>query len=548
MSLAADAIFHNGRIYTVDAARSWASAVAVAGGRILAVGDDGDILALRGPATTVTDLRGRMMLPALGDIHNHHARGGELDLYELNFTTALDFDGILALVAERAARVGPDAWICGGIWSSALGPRLADPASRAALDEAAGGRPVSLIDDSLHNRWVSSRALQLAGITRDTPDPKDGFIQRDGRGEPTGVLIEKAMALVTRAAAAAIEDPVAHLALCSRRAVEILNGYGITSFQDATSTLEMMQALHRLDANGELNARVVVSLPAYDTLNGASLFGEALIARREEFRTPRLRPDFVKFFNDGVPMTRTAAMFDAYRPAEDGSVMVCHPFLSQPDLVRWIRRAARHGMGIKIHCAGDLAVHATLDAIEIVRDIDGPGPMHQIAHPGYVRPDDIPRFARLNVLADLCPALWMPSTMIQAIVDVVPAERARRYWPFRDMQEAGVLMAGGSDWPVLGLPDPWFGLHGMVTRSNPRAPELGTFWPEQALDLSTAIEVYTINVARGMGLAAETGSIEPGKSADLIVLDRNLFDIAPAEIARTRVLQTWFEGRLVHEA
>lgn len=548
MSRTADAIFHNGRIYTVDAARSWASAVAVAGGRILAVGDDAGILALRGAGTEVIDLQGRMMMPALGDIHNHHARGGELDLYELNFTTALGFDDILGLVAERAARLGPDDWISGGIWSSKLGARFADPASRAALDEASGGRPVSLIDDSLHNRWVSSRALELAGITRDTPDPKDGFIQRDAHGEPTGVLIEKAMALVTRAAAAAIKDPVAHLALCSRRAIEILNGFGITSFQDATTTLEMMQALHGLDAKGELNARVVVSLPAFDTLNGTALYGEALLARREEFRTPRLRPDFVKFFNDGVPMTRTAAMLDAYRPAEDGSVTVCHPFLPQPELVRWIRRAARHGMGIKIHCAGDLAVHATLDAIEIVRDIDGPGPMHQIAHPGYVHPDDIPRFARLNVLADLCPALWMPSAMIQAIVDVVPDERARRYWPFRDMKDAGVLMAGGSDWPVLGLPDPWFGLQGMVTRANPRAPELGTLWPEQALDLPTAIEVYTINVARGMGIAAEAGSIEPGKSADMIVLERNLFDIPPGEIARTRVLQTWFEGRRVHAA
>jgi hypothetical protein len=310
----------------------------------------------------------------------------------------------------------------------------------------------------------------------------------------------------------------------------------------------MLQALQQLDRAGQLNARVTGSLPAYDTLNGTDLYGEALLARREEFRSPRIRPDFVKFFNDGVPMTRTAAMLDAYLPAADGSVTVCHPFLPQPELVAWIRKAAVHGMGIKIHCAGDAAVRATLDAIEIVRDIDGPGPMHQIAHPGYVHPDDIPRFARLNVLADLCPAIWMPSALMQSVFDVMGETRARHYWPFKDMKAAGTLMAGGSDWPVIGLPDPWFGLQGMVTRANPRAPELGTLWPEQALDLPTAIEVYTINVARGMGISDLCGSIAPGKLADLIVLDRNLFDIPLTGIAQTRVLQTWFEGRLVHEA
>jgi hypothetical protein len=245
-------------------------------------------------------------------------------------------------------------------------------------------------------------------------------------------------------------------------------------------------------------------------------------------------------------MTRTAAMLDAYLPNADGSVTVCHPFLPQPELVSWIRKAASFGMGIKIHCAGDAAVRATLDAIEIVRDIDGPGPMHQIAHPGYVHPEDIPRFARLNVVADLCPAIWMPSALMQSVFDVMGEKRARHYWPFKDMKAAGTLMAGGSDWPVIGLPDPWFGLQGMVTHANPRAPELGALWPEQALDLPTAIEVYTINVARGMGIADLCGSLEPGKLADLIVLDRNLFDIPLTEIARTRVLQTWFEGRLVH--
>ena len=203
---------------------------------------------------------------------------------------------------------------------------------------------------------------------------------------------------------------------------------------------------------------------------------------------------------------------------------------------------------MKLHCAGDAAVRDTLDAIEIVRDLNGPGPRHQIAHAGYVDPADIPRFARLDVVADLCPAIWFPSPIITAIDAVVPAGRAGRYWPFRDMQAAGVLMAGGSDWPVVGLPNPWYGMAGMVTRRHPLGTYPGALWPEQALDVATAVEVYTLNVARALGLDGITGSIEVGKSADLAVLDRDLFAIPPEAIAATRVLATWFEGRLVHEA
>ena len=547
MQPAADFIFENAKIYTVDPARGWAEEVAVRKGKIVHVGAAGSARGLRGPETKLHDVKGRMVLPGLGDVHNHHMRGGQLDLFELSFPASASFDQILALVRERAARVAPDEWICGGIWSSELIARLSTHEARAALDAASAGRPVMLRDDSLHNRWVNSRAIEIMGLTARTPDPELGHIERDpATGAPVGLLLEKASALAERAALASIADPLGRETASTKRAVEILNGYGVTAYQDANTTLSMLQALAGLDRRGELNAWCVGSLPVFDTLTGTEFFGEALIARCEDYRTPHVRPDFLKLFMDGVPMTRTAAMRDAYLPDENGRAVVCHSFLRLPEVVHWLVRAETLGKGVKVHCAGDAAVHDILDAVEIVRRMRGPGPTHHIAHASFIDPADVPRFAELNVVADLCPAIWFPCAITVANAAVMGAARADRYWPNRDLHASGALLAGGSDWPVVGLPDPWFGLEGMVTRRNPRGGYPGALWPEQALDLATALEVYTRNPAHAMGLGHATGSIEVGKSADMIVLERNLFEVDPDQISKTRVLATLFEGRLVH--
>lgn len=544
----ADVIFHGGKVYTVDGKRRWAEAVAVKRGRIVAVGSDAALRKWRSPGTQLHDLQGGMMMPGLVDVHNHHTRGGQLDLFEVSFTSAHSYDDILKLVRARAETTQAGEWICGGIWSSELIPRLLTMAAKADLDAASLGRPVMLRDDSLHNRWVNSAALDVIGIGPHTADPEDGTIMREaGTNAAVGLLVEKASALAERAVAKGTRNGAKRDIASTRRAVEILNGYGVTAYQDANTTLPMLKALSALDKAGALNAWCVGSLPAFSTLTGAELYGDGLIARRNEFRSRHVRPDFVKLFMDGVPMTRTAAMLEPYKPDEQGRSVLCRSFIPIPEMVRWFAKAEKLGMGVKVHCAGDAAVRDTLDAIEIVRNFHGPGPMHHIAHAGYVDPADIPRFSRLNVVADLCPAIWVPSPIITAIHAVMPDDRAGRYWPNRDMHASGALMAAGSDWPVVGLPDPWFGLEGMVTRKNPRGTYPGALWPEQALDLATVIEIYTRNPARAMGLGDITGSIEVGKSADLIILDRDLFACAPDDLADTKVLQTYFEGRLVHE-
>jgi len=547
-------IFHNGRVFTADAAAGRAEAMAVAGGTIVAVGSNLDVKGLAGPGTRTVDLGGGMLLPGIVDVHNHHLRGGQADLYELKLLPTMSLDAVLEAVRARCATTKPGEWVFGGIWGSQLVEVIGRASSLAALDAVSGAHPVMLRDDSQHNRWVNSRALELIGIDDGTPDPPDGQILRDAEtGAATGLLLERASGLAEQAVERSIPDLAERNKASCRRAVEILNGFGVTAFQDATTTLAFLEALAALDHANELNGWCVASLPGQRTLSGADLVGDALIMRRETYRTRHVRPDFIKLFMDGVPTTRTAAMLTPYRATRLQGCCFCgDPLISIPDLVRWIAKAEKHQMRVKVHCTGDAAVRDTLDAIDVVRSFNGPGngagATHQIAHAGFVAPADIPRFRALDVAADLSPIIWYPGPIQQAIRAAMPEDRADCYWPLRDFRDAGALMAAGSDWPVVANPDPWLGIEGMITRRNPRGGYDGALWPEQALDLETVLRIYTINAARAMGLSDLTGSIEAGKSADFILVDRDLFATAPERLSQTKVLSTWFEGRQVHEA
>jgi predicted amidohydrolase YtcJ len=547
-------IFHNGSVFTADAAASRVQAIAVAGGTFVAVGNDLDVKSLAGPGTEMVDLRGRMLLPGIVDVHNHHLRGGQADLYELKILPTMSLDVVLEAVRARCAATKPGEWIFGGIWGSHLVETIGQASALAALDAVSPAHPVMLRDDSQHNRWVNSRALELIGITSNTSNPQDGEILRDPVTKAaTGLLLERASGLAELAVERSIPDLATRNKASCRRAVEILNGYGVTAFQDATTVLPFLEALAALDRADELNGWCVTSLPGQRTLSGADLVGDELIARREAYRTRHVRPDFIKLFMDGVPTTRTAAMLTPYRATRLQGCCFCgDPLISIPALVRWIAKAEKHGMRVKVHCTGDAAVRDTLDAIDVVRSFNGAGnasgPVHQIAHPGFVAPADIPRFRALNVAADLSPIIWYPGPIQDAIRAAIPRERADCYWPLRDLHDAGALMAAGSDWPVVANPDPWLGIEGMITRRNPRDGYDGALWPEQALDLETVLRIYTINAAHAMGLSDLIGSIETGKSADFIVVDRDLFATAPDQLSRTKVLSTWFEGRQVHEA
>lgn len=536
-----DLIVTGARVYTVDAERPWAEAFAVSAGRITAVGDRGEVERLAGPGTRVRDLGGGFVMPGLTDVHNHHFLAGKEDLFELALPTGAGLDGILAAVRGYAERLPASAWVVGGPWASDRLAEINSAEALAALDEAAGGRPVVLSDDSHHNRWVSTRALELAGVA-----PGTSGVVSDADGRLTGVLLEAAGLPVAELQATAAGLTPEEERLAAQRGIEILSSFGVTAFQDAGVSTHIMGALRALDEARELNAWVVSSMLINDEIFGFAEIGEELVFSGERFRTEHHRPDFVKIFLDGVPPTRTAAFIEPYLPDDaHGDRFHGQPLLAPDELAMWLRRVAAHGLSAKIHCTGDASVHAVLNAVEELRAEGITEPRYQVAHGQFVHPDDVPRFGALGVDADISPFIWVPGPIAQAIALVLPAERAERMQPNRSLLESGAVVAGGSDWPVSPSPNAWEGIQGLVTRADPSGAYPGTLWPEQAITLAQAIRAFTLAGAISMGLGEETGSLTVGKSADFVLLDADPFERAANELVRTEVLETWFAGSRV---
>lgn len=334
-------------------------------------------------------------------------------------------------------------------------------------------------------------------------------------------------------------------AAASRRGVEILNSFGITTFQDAGVSVEILEALAALDRADELDAWVVSSLLINDEIFGFDPIGEPLLDRGEEFRTAHHRPDFVKIFLDGVPPARTASFLEPYlADAAHGAHFHGETTMTLDELIGWLRSVARRGLGAKVHCTGDGSARLVLDAAAQLRDEGFTTPI-QIAHGQFLAESDIPRLQALDVSADISPFIWYPGVIPQALAEVL-GERAEHSQPNRALIDAGARVAGGSDWPVSDSPNTLEGLQGLVTRADPLGRAPGTLWPEQAITAEEALEVFTINAATAMGLGDETGSLTPGKSADFVVLARDAIAGPAEDIVRTEVISTWFAGRRVH--
>lgn len=543
----ADTVFTHGTIYTLDDRQPWAEAVAVRQGRIEFVGTNAQAQAFVGSSTKIVNLQGRLMLPAISDIHAHPIEASYEILYRCTIPPGAGVDAVIAAVAGCAAKAKPGAWIVGGAWPSALLGELENPENLARLDAASKGFPVLLRDDTVHNRWVNSRALALAGITPQSQAPAGGtYVTKDGR--LTGLLKEPpAWQALSKLAPPSGKEQLVHAA---QFAASTLNRLGVTSVQDAFVTRDYMNAWVGADRSKEgLNLRVIASLAS----DNASDEGADFVKPEEanQWRSAHFRPNFVKVFLDGVPMAYTAYMRAPYVPDDvHGHDYVGIPHYTPAQLKDKLLALDRQGMSVKLHAVGDGAVHEALDAIESVRGKERPGRgILQIAHITFLDKADLPRFAQLHAVVDMSPMLWYPAPFTPLFDKVVGPERTQESAPIKSLFDAGALVAAGSDWPAARpLPDPWVGIEGMVTRRDPEGRMPGVLGPQEAVSLERAILAYTLNPARGMGIDAETGSIEAGKSADLIVLDRNLFKIPVTEIHKTRVLGTWFEGRQVYRA
>ncbi|WP_405650746.1 amidohydrolase [Streptomyces sp. NBC_00019] len=541
----ADLIFTGGPVLTPEGRT--ATAVAVTGDRITAVGHD-EVQDLRGPRTEVVDLAGRLLLPGFQDAHIHPVPAG-LELTQCDLTRAKTAKETVAAVRAYAAAHPEREWITGGGWS--MEAFEGGTPTKELLDAVVPDRPVYLPNRDHHGAWVNSRALELAGITRDTPDPVDGRIERDasGSGEPSGTLQEGAMQLVGRLTPQATPaDRLAALLHAQRH----LHSLGITAWQDAlVGTFLGMEdpsdAYLTAARDGSLTARVVGSL-WWDRERGAEQIPE-LVERRAALSHGRFRAGTVKLMLDGVAETGTAALLDPYldkcgcATANRGT-----SFIDPGQLPKYVTELDALGFQCHFHALGDRAVRDALDAIEAARTANGPSDTRpHLAHLQVVHPDDVPRFARLGATANIQP-LWAAHEpqMDELTIPFLGPERAAWQYPFGALLRSGARLAAGSDWPVSS-PDPLEGIHVAVNRVAPDGEGAAVFLPAERIGLTEALTAYTAGSAYVNHLD-ESGRVRVGALADLVVLDRDPFDRPLAEVAGTRVALTYVGGVGVYAA
>ncbi|WP_329399820.1 amidohydrolase [Streptomyces lydicus] len=543
----ADLVFLSGPVHTVDPARSRASAVAVRGDRIVAVGHDAEVRDLVGPATEVVDLRGKLLIPGFQDAHVHPVGAG-LELAQCDLSAADTAAEYRELIAAYAAAHPRAPWITGGGWSLEAFP--GGMPTREFLDALVPDRPVFLVNRDHHGGWANSRALELAGLSARTPDPADGRIERDADGRPSGMLQEGAMGLVGEL----IPEPtLAERTAGLLRAQRVLHSYGVTAWQDAMlgrapGLVDASPAYAAAVDAGTLTARVTGAL-WWDRSRGAEQIPE-LLAKREVLTGGRLRATSVKIMQDGIAENHTAAMLSPYLTAcgcASGNSGIS--FIEPEELCRYVTLLDAEGFQVHFHALGDRAVREALDAVEAARRAHGLRDTRpHLAHLQVVHPEDVPRFRRLGATANI-QALWAAHEpqMDELTIPFLGAERAGWQYPFGDLLRAGATMAAGSDWPVSS-PDPLAALHVAVNRRTPDGPSSApVFLPEQRIDLGSALAAYTAGSAYVNHLD-DTGSVQRGKLADLVVLDRDPFDGPSEEIAATRVLQTFVGGHRVYAA
>jgi hypothetical protein len=539
----ADLVLTGGRIPTIDAARSWASAVAVRDGRIVAVGPDATVQSHIGAGTRVIELRGRTVTPGFGDSHVHPVHGGLARLRcELHDSRGLD---TYLEIVETYSRTHPDvSWILGGGWSMDDFP--GGVPSRADLDRVSPDRPVFLTSRDGHSAWVNTKALEVAGITATTPDPADGRFDREPDGTPGGGVQEGAQSLIEQFVPDTTGDELeAALAL----AQAYLHSLGITTWQDAIVTPETEERAYvALAGRGQLTAKVVGSL-WWERGRGVEQLDE-LVDRREATAIGPYRPTSIKLMMDGVLENFTGTMLDPYlgpdgAPTDNRGISMIDPAV----LAVALPRMDALGFQPHFHTIGDRAAREALDAVEAARRANGLSDTRpHIAHIQVIHPDDIVRFRQLGVTANAQP-YWAchEDQMDHLTIPFLGPERATWQYPFRSLLDAGATLAMGSDWSVS-TPDPMAEMEVAVNRiADYHRGERQSFLPDERIGLMDALAAFTMGSAYVNHQDRDTGSIEVGKAADLAVFDRDLFDRRAGAIGETRCVGTFVDGVAVYE-
>ncbi|MGH2775625.1 MAG: amidohydrolase [Actinomycetota bacterium] len=513
-------------------------AVLVQSDRIAAVGALDDVAERAPSSARRVDVHGGMILPAFQDAHVHPVFGG---LYQLqcDLHGLASAEAVIQTVRRYVAENPNEDWIIGGGWEL---QQFASGPDRAQLDAIEPRRPVYLVDSNVHTAWVNSRALQLAGIDRSTPDPADGRIERDADGEPTGLLHEGAENVVRDLVPT---PPPEQYLDALRLAQRQLHALGISAWNDAWIEADIFEAYRKLEDAGELTARVVLSL-LWDRHMGESQLDD-LLEMRKLGTGGHLDANTAKLFLDGVIETFTASVLEPYldssgAPTENTGIDMFDPV----DLDRFCTLLDREGFQLHFHAIGDRAVRLGLDAIAATRAANGVrDARHHIAHVELVHPDDVGRFGELDVVVNAQP-MWAQydSAMEDLTLAFQSSERRQWMYPLADLLRSGARIAIGSDWPVT-TANPLHEIEVAVRRTPVEDPGAEVFLPEQRLDLATALDAFTANSAF-VNRDDDSGAIREGLRADLAVVDRNLFEL-DGRTSEARVLLTLASGEPVFD-
>lgn len=525
-----DRIYVNARVWTGDPAQPAAEAFAVHGDRFVAVGSTDDLRALAGPGTAVTDLGGRRVVPGFNDAHWHLPARRDVRL-----DNAGTVEVIQRRLLEYSAGLPAGSWVAGRGWMPSDFPGNA--AHRRYLDEIFPDRPVVIRDRDGHQALANTCALALAGVTRETPDPPDGRIERDADGQPTGVLKESAASLVRGLLPPLTADDT-HALLVDE--VAAAASFGLTSVQDATEgglTENEHAAVVRAIAAGRLPVRYRAAVPFEKDVSAEQLARYGGL--RDSSRGALLSFGFAKGMLDGTVDAKTAVMLEPYVGGGTGL-----PMWSQADLDRTVAAYDRAGIQVQLHAIGDGAIRMALDAYEHAVRVNGPRDRrHRVEHIEVPATADLPRFRALGVIASTQAIFATPdASALQNYAPLLGPERTSRANAFRHFDEAGAVQAFGSDYPVYPM-DPLLGIYTAVTRQTRDGTPSGGWYPANRIGVEAALAHYTRDAAYASFEETVKGTITAGKYADFAVLSRDILGIAPAALLETRVLLTVMGGR-----
>ena len=526
---------YNGNIHTQDEQRPVVQEVLVEDNRIIEVGDGAKVkAAARGEVTSI-DLGGKTVLPGFSDTHFHFYEWA-VNYENINLAGTASFGEMEEAVTEKAASLAPGEWVLGNGFNESDWPENRMP-DRNDLDRAAPDHPVCLWRCDLHLGVANSRALELAGIDRETPDPPEGKIARDGAGNPTGVLRELALNLIRNALPVQTEEKIMEN---MKRCIRDLHALGVTSVQDVrlmggkdgASALKLLKRLHE---TGDLNMRCHVSLPGEKTDEAAAL------GLRTGIGDDQLRLGHLKFFADGGMGARTAWMIEPYNDAEYGM-----PLTPVEEIKPAVEKAHAAGLSVMVHSIGDRTCREIIAMFEQIENNGGEPPWlkHRIEHLQMVRPEDLDRLAELSSVIASC----QPNNLSLDIsmIDQCVGERGRYTYPLREILDRGIPLLLSSDAPVCD-PYPISGIYSAVTRKRMDRTPIEGWYPDQRLTVEEAVKGYTVTPAQQSGFQDTLGRIAPGRYADMIVLDRDIYTIPPEEIKDARVDMTVFDGQIVYE-